>query len=126
MPIRSIGRFSFPLATATLQSSGLPVIALLLCLNLATSSAVASELDAPPLVTAAHPSRATVRIEKDVDYLGADRTEKADLYLPGNMAPGERRPGIVIIHGGGWSSGDKASARERNIGSTLANMAMFV
>lgn len=96
---------------------------LLLCLHLATSSALAFEPDAPagpPLVTAAHPSPATVRIEKDVGYLGADRTEKADLYLPGNIVPGERRPGIVIIHGGGWSSGDKAAARERNIGTTLA------
>ena len=66
------------------------------------------------------PVTESVRIEKDVDYLGAGRTEKADLYLPTKVAPGERRPGIVIIHGGGWSGGDKAAARERNIGTTLA------
>ncbi len=27
-------------------------------------------------------SAAEVRIEKDVDFLGHDKTEKADLYLP--------------------------------------------
>ena len=71
-------------------------------------------------LAAVAPAAANVRLEKDVDYLGAGRTEKADLYLPAKVAPGERRPGIVIIHGGGWSGGDKAAARERNIGTTLA------
>lgn len=61
-----------------------------------------------------------VRIEKDVDYLGADRKEKADLYLPAEVPKGRRCPGVVIIHGGGWSGGDKGAAREINIGTTLA------
>lgn len=61
-----------------------------------------------------------VRIEKDIPFLGADREEKLDLYQPANIQPGDRFPGIVIIHGGGWRSGDKGRAREINIGTNLA------
>lgn len=60
-----------------------------------------------------------VRIERDVAYLEPGRTEKADLYLPSQATPGERRPAVVIIHGGGWSGGDKGAAREINIGTNL-------
>jgi acetyl esterase/lipase len=59
-----------------------------------------------------------VRVEKDVAYLPPERVEKADLYLP--SADTGKHPGIVIIHGGGWSGGDKGAAREQNIGNTLA------
>ncbi len=61
-----------------------------------------------------------VRIEKNISYLGAERAEKADLYSPAELAPGQRCPAVVIIHGGGWSGGDKGAAREINIGTTLA------
>jgi len=61
-----------------------------------------------------------VRIEKDVDYLGPDRKEKLDLYLPTTPAPPKGFPAVLIIHGGGWSGGDKGAAREQNIGTTLA------
>ncbi|MFA6543212.1 MAG: alpha/beta hydrolase [Limisphaerales bacterium] len=60
------------------------------------------------------------RIEKDIAYLAPDRKEKADLYLPANSPAGARRPAVVIIHGGGWSGGDKGAAREINIGTNLA------
>lgn len=80
---------------------------LLLCLGLlSTAALLANESD--------------VRIEHDVDYLGLDREEKADLYLPANPKVGDRFPAVVIIHGGGWSGGDKGAAREINIGTTLA------
>jgi acetyl esterase/lipase len=59
-----------------------------------------------------------VRIEKDVRYLPEDRAEKADLYLP--VDDGTKHPGVVIIHGGGWTGGKKDAARETNIGTTLA------
>jgi acetyl esterase/lipase len=62
-----------------------------------------------------------VRIEKDVAYLGPDRQEKGDLYLPAEVKPGVRCPAVVIIHGGGWSGGVKGAAREINIGTTLAS-----
>lgn len=61
-----------------------------------------------------------VRTEHDIDFLGAGRSEKADLYLPAEAKPGQRFPAVVIIHGGGWSGGDKRAAREINIGTTLA------
>jgi acetyl esterase/lipase len=66
------------------------------------------------------PAQTPVRIEKDVDYLGADRAEKCDLYLPADPPAGKRFPAVVIIHGGGFTGGDKGAAREQNIGNTLA------
>lgn len=62
----------------------------------------------------------TIRIEKDIDYLGDGDKHKADLYLPESIPSDQRCPGIVIIHGGGWKTGDKANKREINIGTTLA------
>lgn len=61
-----------------------------------------------------------VRIVEGIAYLGDDRAEKGDLYLPATAAPGELRPGVVIIHGGGWTGGQRAARREINIGTTLA------
>src|ERR1051325_3192734 len=61
-----------------------------------------------------------VRIEKDVNYLDSERKEKADLYLPASIPTGQRVPAVLIIHGGGWSGGDKGAAREINIGTNLA------
>ncbi len=66
-------------------------------------------------------AQAAVRIEKDVAYLEPGRAEKADLYLPRSFEPGKKYPGVVIIHGGGWTGGDKGAAREVNIGTTLAS-----
>lgn len=61
-----------------------------------------------------------VIIERDVAYLPAGREEKLDLYLPANRPAQARSPAVVIIHGGGWTGGDKAAAREFNLGTTLA------
>ncbi len=63
----------------------------------------------------------SIRIERDVMYLEPNRVEKADLYLPLGFEPGKKYPGIVIIHGGGWTGGDKGATREINIGTTLAS-----
>jgi acetyl esterase/lipase len=74
------------------------------------------------LLTAAGVRGADVTIEKDIAYLDPDRKEKLDLYLPPSAPkPGEKRPGIVIIHGGGWTGGEKGAKREINIGTTLAS-----
>jgi acetyl esterase/lipase len=73
------------------------------------------------LLMAAGAQGGDVRIEKDVVYLPPGRAEKLDVYLPPEEPkPGEKRPGIVIIHGGGWTGGDKGAKREINIGTTLA------
>ena len=61
-----------------------------------------------------------VVLERDVAYLPPDRAEKADLYVPAKRGKDVRSPAVVIIHGGGWSGGDKAAEREFNIGTTLA------
>ena len=63
---------------------------------------------------------ADVRVEPGVDFLPEGRKERADLYFPLEMAKGKRLPAVVIIHGGGWSGGQRDAAREINIGSTLA------
>lgn len=63
---------------------------------------------------------AEVRIVKDVPYLGEGRQEKLDLYLPPESQSETLRPAVVIIHGGGWTGGDKAAGREQNIGKNLA------
>ncbi len=57
-----------------------------------------------------------VRIEKDVDYLGKGRSEKADLYLPPADQDANLHPGIVIIHGGGWTAEIKAPRASRTLG----------
>lgn len=64
-------------------------------------------------------SRAEVTIRKDVAYL-PERAEKLDLYLPTHRAAEVRSPAVLIIHGGGWTGGDKGAGREINIGTTLA------
>lgn len=61
-----------------------------------------------------------VRVERNVDYLGPARHQKADLYFPRQMAERNRLPAVVIIHGGGFNGGHKDSHREIVIGSTLA------
>jgi acetyl esterase/lipase len=61
-----------------------------------------------------------VRIETDIAYLGPDRKEKLDLYTPATIPAGKRLPAVVIIHGGGWTGGDKGAKREQNIGNNLA------
>lgn len=70
-----------------------------------------------------------VQVEQDIEYLEAGRREKADLYLPPEPSDevglanqsSPLRPAVVIIHGGGWTGGDKGAAREQNIGNTLAS-----
>lgn len=61
-----------------------------------------------------------VTIQRDLPYLTPDRKERLDLYLPPARPAGTRSPGIVIIHGGGWTGGTKSAGRELNIGTTLA------
>ena len=45
-------------------------------------------------------------VEKDVTYACVDGRElKMDIYYPGSRGPWR---GLIFIHGGGWSEGDKA------------------
>lgn len=60
-----------------------------------------------------------VKVEHDLAYLGEGRSETLDLYQPAAPAT-TPRPAVVIIHGGGWTSGDKGGKREQVSGTTLA------
>ena len=72
--------------------------------------------------TGPRPVRAApgVRVDIDVPYLGADRKEKLDVYMPANLAVGERTPCVIDIHGGGFMAGDKSDLREQRICNALA------
>ena len=60
-----------------------------------------------------------VHVETNIAYLGAGRSEQADIYSPLQMSKGGRLPAILIIHGGGFNDGDKARPREINIATNL-------
>lgn len=49
----------------------------------------------------------TSLLARDVAF-GPRFRQRLDIYGPAGTAPGARLPVIVFIHGGGWSSGDKA------------------
>ncbi|MBN8525069.1 MAG: alpha/beta hydrolase [Planctomycetes bacterium] len=55
----------------------------------------------------------------DIPYLGPDRAEMMDAYLPPERFA-RPCPAVLLIHGGGWCMNDKANERERNIGATLS------
>jgi len=55
------------------------------------------------------PAAATVTVIHDIRYReGPSKQWRLDLAMPANRA-GKPRPGIVVIHGGGWLEGDKSS-----------------
>ena len=79
-----------------------------------TSAAPAQEKK--PKAAPAFPT--DIRVERNVNFLGEGRKEKADLYLP-LEEPKKKLPAVVIIHGGGFVGVEKDAAREINIGSNL-------
>ena len=62
-------------------------------------------------------ARGEVRVQKDIAYLDETRAEKVDVYLPPENHPA---PAVLLIHGGGWTGGDKADKRGESISSTLS------
>ena len=78
------------------------VLALLAMATLAGCTA-AAEPDLPP----------GARILRDLAY-GDDPAQRLDVYLPPNA---KGAPAILMVHGGGWSRGDKA------LGSVVTNKA---
>jgi acetyl esterase/lipase len=67
----------------------------------------------------------TVKVIKDIAYLGANREEKMDAYLPQSESL-DPVPAILLIHGGGWRLSDKATEREASIARTLAKAGFAV
>jgi acetyl esterase/lipase len=98
----------------------------LLCIALPTGAAHAAGPATKPVAKPAKkpllpPAPAGMVIEQDLEYLDPGRAERLDLYRPAEL-PGDDKlfGGIVIIHGGGWTGGDKADLREFDTGTTLA------
>ncbi len=91
------------------------LIALLLCSF--AHAALLAAADPRPLP----PAPEGVVIEQNVSYLAPDRAEKLDLYLPAGRNKSVRSPAVVIIHGGGWSGGEKSALREFNVGTTAGS-----
>ena len=65
-------------------------------------------------------------MEKDVAYLASDRSEKLDIYFPAGPRPENGYPVVIVIHGGGFWSGDKAAPLERQTAEILAAAGYFV
>jgi acetyl esterase/lipase len=77
-------------------------------------------------LTAAEPSKPDdVTVIHNIAYReGPSRQWKLDLAMP-KAAGGASRPGIVVIHGGGWLEGDKSSfaSREHGVPGNIADFA---
>ena len=57
-------------------------------------------------VVAAEEKNLSARIHRDVAY-GKDTAQRMDIYLPANRSADSTKI-IVLIHGGGWTSGNKS------------------
>jgi acetyl esterase/lipase len=62
-----------------------------------------------------------ISVQRDVPYLGPDRDETMDIYVPDAATHGRPAPAAVIIHGGGWFSQRKDGRRETRIAQDLAS-----
>jgi acetyl esterase/lipase len=61
----------------------------------------------------------------DIDFLGAGRKEKLDLYFPSGPKRLDR-PAVVFIHGGGFTGGDKAEYRSASVSADLCRAGYVV
>lgn len=62
----------------------------------------------------------------DLAFLPPDRTERLDLYVPYRRDFSVRRPGVLFIHGGGFTKGDKAEYRSASVSADLARAGYVV
>ncbi len=59
-------------------------------------------------------------------FLPADRSERLDLYVQYARDFKVRRPGVLFIHGGGFTAGDKAEYRSASVSADLARAGYVV
>ena len=59
-------------------------------------------------------------------FLPAERSERLDLYVPYARDFKVRRPGVLFIHGGGFTAGDKAEFRSASVSADLARAGYVV
>ena len=62
----------------------------------------------------------------DLAFLPPDRPERLDLYVPYRRDFKVRRPGVLFIHGGGFTKGDKAEYRSASVSADLARAGYVV
>jgi len=62
----------------------------------------------------------------DLAFLPPDRPERLDLYVPHRRDFKVRRPGVLFIHGGGFTKGDKAEYRSASVSADLARAGYVV
>jgi acetyl esterase/lipase len=98
----------------------LPRLALAAVCAIGQGFAAPTEKQERIVLTTNWPAPDGVRTERDVTFLEPERAEKLDLYIPADRQFGVLSPAVVIIHGGGWTGGNKAQVREFRIGTTLA------
>ena len=81
----------------------------------------ASDPSAPDLVPGVNLSvYDQIREEKNIPFLGRQRKERIDVYLPVSDSR-TAFPAILIIHGGGWTIGSRAGAREEQMAKVFAH-----
>ncbi len=61
-----------------------------------------------------------VQVSPDIAYDERSEAQKLDLYMP-PQADGSLRPAIVVVHGGGWRSGDKQGGQWSRIPAEYAS-----
>jgi len=64
-------------------------------------------------------SGAGYKLFSDVPYAPGEGRQRLDVYLPDKPPATKGRPAVLIIHGGGWTKGDKAKGREINFASFM-------
>jgi acetyl esterase/lipase len=62
----------------------------------------------------------------DLTFLPAGRPERLDLYVQKGRDFKVRRPGVLFIHGGGFTAGDKAEYRSASVSADLARAGYVV
>jgi acetyl esterase/lipase len=61
----------------------------------------------------------------DFSFLGENRKEKLDVYIPSGPWK-NHRPAVLFIHGGGFKGGDKAEYRSASVSADLARAGYVV
>jgi acetyl esterase/lipase len=99
--------------------------------ELAKPGVVVEAAQVPALAAEAYASPHTTEMPNpvyrlsDIDFLGAGRKEKLDLYFP-NGPRRLDRPAVVFIHGGGFTGGDKAEYRSASVSADLCRAGYVV
>ena len=70
-------------------------------------------------------TRGGFSVRADIPYLGEQRKEMMDAYLP-SQSDGQPVPGVVLVHGGGWTEGSRKREREVQFAEALAKAGFAV